>query len=254
MAKVLRPTGRKKTFRRRFGKRAQTRVVLAQQPRTTYYSPTSWYPPLPAEMRMSLKLSYTSLHSVANSAEVFFGISCVSPISVGSQYPEGFERMMALYSRAVVDRVFVKVGFTPTAGTETYDGRIMDPFRVIAAVIPWNDFNDSANLTSFALSSYPEAKTAMIGHTYSQPEKVFYLDVDVRKALANTREEHYACRSTLAGAITLPTLNANIGASPMATFMIDNTLSTVSGRTCYVRREIVYHFTFSMRHALPGAS
>ena len=44
--------------------------------------------------------------------------------------------MMALYSRAVVDRVFVKVGFTPTAGTETYDGRIMDPFRVIAAVIP----------------------------------------------------------------------------------------------------------------------
>lgn len=253
MAKNFRATGRKKTFAKRYGKRTSTKVVLAQRPKTTWYSPRDWYPPLPAEMRLALKLTYATTHGVDGGSSVYFGISCVSPVSVGGQYPEAFERLMRLYSRAVVDRVYVKVGFTPSgSGLEAYDGRVLDPYRVIAAVIPWTDFNDSTNLTPYTLGSYPEAKTAMLGHAYSQAMRTMTFSIDNRKAIADGHEEHYARRSTNAGVITVPTLSV-VPSHPMATFMLDNTNSiTTTSRTCFVSREITYHFTFSMRHAAPS--
>lgn len=248
MAKGYKSKGRKKTFAK--GKRTSTKVVLAQRPRTTYYSPTSWYPPLPAEMRLSLKLSQTITVQVAGLAHIYSGISCVAPISIAGTYPEGFEKLMRLYSRAVVDRVSVTFGFTPSAsGQENFDGRLYDPYRVIGGVVPWNDFNDNNNFTPHVFASYPESKTAQIGFLFSQSERVMKFNVDVRKAIGDGREEHYACRSSLVGVITVPVLNANIGASPMIVYMLDNnnSLSNTS-RTCFVRREITYHITFSMRH------
>ena len=91
---------------------------------------------------------------------------------------------------------------------------------------------------------HPEAKTLLVGSLQAERETTFYHSVDVRKALANPHEEHYACRSTLAGLIAVPALNANIGSSPMICLFASNN-DPANNRFLIIRREVTYHMTFN---------
>ena len=114
--------------------------------------------------------------------------------------PRGFAAMMRLYSHAVVDRVQVTFGVTPSVGGNIPDDYDLQsrPFTASSLIIPWYDFDNGNNLTPEQIQSYPGCVTKMIGARSADGEVRFYQSVDIRTALANYREEHYACKSTSA--------------------------------------------------------
>jgi len=244
MAKKLRATGRR-TYKRRFSGFKNKRVS-AQVWQTTTAVPRTLYPPLPAQMKLALRLQQVSSHQVDPNAGNIIGVSGISPVGVDNAFAEGFAAMMRLYSHAVVDRIQVTFGVIPTDDNNPAPNH-QRPFSVTSLVCPWYDFNAAHALTPDEVRSYPDAKTRLVGSLNAERETTFYHSVDVRKALANQREEHYACRSSLAGVITVPVLNANIGATPIICFFAANH-DPVENRFYYLRRDVVYHMTFSMRH------
>lgn len=248
MAKGLKPTGRRTYKKRFFNKTKSNKRVAAQKWGTTTYVARSLYPPLPAQMKLSLRLQQFSNYQVAANDQVIVGISGISPTGLNNQFAEGFAAMMRLYSHAVVDRIQVTFGVIPTDDAPVQDVGRQRPFPVTSLVIPWNDFNGVNALHPDEVMSYPEAKTRLVGSLQAERETTFYHSVDVRKALSNQHEEHYACRSTLAGVIAVPALNANIGAAPMVCLYASNN-DPVFARFFILRRDITYHLTFSMRHA-----
>jgi len=247
MAKHFKPTGRR-TFKKRFGKKlGGNKRVAAQSWATTTYVARSLYPPIPSQMKLALRLHQYANYQVDINGQLIVGISGISPVGLGGAFAEGFAAMMRLYSHAVVDRIQVVFGVIPTDDNNPAANH-QRPFPVTSLVIPWNDFNGAAALVPDEVMSYPEAKTKLVGSLQAERETTFYHSVDVRKALANPHEEHYACRSTLAGVIAVPALNANIGSSPMICLFASNN-DPANNRFLIIRREVTYHMTFSMRHA-----
>ena len=200
-------------------------------------------------MKLSLRLHQASQYHINIAGTTYTGISSCSPIGIGGMYPEGFAAMMRLYSHAVVDRVQVTFGVTPSVGGNIPDDYDLQsrPFTASSLIIPWYDFDNGNNLTPEQIQSYPGCVTKMIGARSADGEVRFYQSVDIRTALANYREEHYACKSTSAGVITVPALNANIGSVPMICLWTANQ-DGGADRYFNMRRDVTYHMTFSMRH------
>lgn len=242
-----RSTGRR-TFRKKGrGGRFPNKRVPAQKWATTTLVARTLYPPLPAQMKLALRLHNSNFYNVNENAINLIGVSGVSPIGVGPTYPEGFSAMMRLYAHAIVDRVQVTwtaINFPANDAVENN----RRPLIVTSLVMPWHDFN--AGVAAFVADqygSYPDSQTKIVAAYGAEGETVFHQSVDVRRALANPHEEPYACRSTPAGVITVPVLNAAIGASPMICLAIQNP-DDVFTRRLLIRRDVVYHITFSMRH------
>lgn len=252
MAKNLRPTGRR-TYTSRVGtgkttkSRFQNKRVLAQRWRTTTYVPRSLYPPLPAQMRLSMKVTTSNIYGIAGATMVQQRVSCIDPRSIGDVYPCGFPAMMLLYSKAIIDKVQVKFLMAPfKSGLD--NGY---PLNVTGGVVPWVDTNGVAlTLASFQLfASRPEAKSMVLGHPYANDHENMFFSVDVHKALANFREEHYAIKSDRTGVITLPN-QATVSEAPVIALSVFNHFSETQNMS--LQREITYHFTFSCPHTAPN--
>lgn len=222
--------------------------VAAQKWSTTTLVPRTLYPPLPAEMRMALRAVTVNTYSATAGNMNFQSVSCISPQQIGGDYPSAFGPFMQIYGRSVVDRVTVKFTIIPyMAGAAPIDVTTYGPLQLTACVIPWIDGqNLPLNDASFRrLAARPEAKSLTLAHPYAEESKTFVFSVDVRKALANFREEHYCIKSDRDGNLILPAQN-NIQESPMIAMGVLNQFGT--DRYYYVRRDVVYHMTFSMAH------
>ena len=66
-----------------------------------------------------------------------------------------------------------------------------------------------------------------------------FFSIDLRKAMANYREEHYAIKSELNGAMTLPN-QATVPEAPVVCLAVFNQYAEAVGYS--VQRECTYHF------------
>lgn len=206
------------------------------------------YPALPVQMKLALRLQQFSDHAIDPSSSVHVGVAGISPLGVNNAYAEGFAAMMRLYSHAVVDRVQVTYGVIPNDAYGGDQPMAQRSFLACSSIMPWNDYNAIVAVPMDSIISQYESKSRLVGPLQAQHEVTFYHSVDLRKALANPHEEYYASRSTNAGVITTPALNANIGSTPIVVFSAFNR-DNQQPRYFQLRRDVVYHITFSMRHA-----
>ena len=115
-------------------------------------------------MKLSLRLHQASQYHINIS-----GLLTLEFLPVPSRYwrhvPRGFAAMMRLYSHAVVDRVQVTFGVTPSVGGNIPDDYDLQsrPFTASSLIIPWYDFDNGNNLTPEQIQSYPGCVTKMIG-------------------------------------------------------------------------------------------
>ena len=63
----------------------------AQRWSTTLAIPRSLYPPIPAQMKLSLRLHQASQYHINIAGTTYTGISSCSPIGIGGMYPEGLQ-------------------------------------------------------------------------------------------------------------------------------------------------------------------
>lgn len=221
--------------------------VAAQKWATTTLVARTLYPPLPAEMRLAFKNTTISSYSVESAAMTLQRVSTIEPRGIGDLYPSGFPAMMQLYSKAVIDKITVKFTITPILTTATARGF---PINVAGCVCPWVDTQGlGLNMVNFQrLASRPDAKTCQVGHPYASQNNNMFFSIDLRKAMANYREEHYAIKSELNGAMTLPN-QATVPEAPVVCLAVFNQYAEAVGYS--VQRECTYHFTFSLIHSAP---
>lgn len=237
-----------RTPKRSNKKSKSNKWVQAQKRSTTTLVPRSLYPPMPAQLRVSLKACTVNTYESVAGEYAFNVTSCISCFQIGGTAPGGFQSLMRLYSRAVIDRVQSKLSISPymvDAQPQPYDYGLVN---LVSTVLPYQDAVDFPNtLVAYNQTvSRPNSKTKMLGHPYGESAQTFFWGVDVRRALAEGPVETLQHFSNIAGTVIFP-VQANVPSAPV--ILVGYYNSGDNHKFLSITRETTYHMTFSMLHS-----
>lgn len=205
--KALRPTTRKRTFTKRFGKKKTMTAVRTSYGKSSMY-PTNTisrfgaYPKIANDLRVRLPLVYnTSLSFAGTSTSTlsYWSMSIPTIPSTGAISPfcaAGLMHYLMIYQRAYVDKCYVKIkvinNYTPSTGTTETDWE-SNNYVFYTAVVSTKEANDLIFVppTSEQFPTIPGAKeTQLLPHPHATAFREIIHSVDVEKFIGGPRTDH----------------------------------------------------------------
>jgi len=221
--------------------RRSKRIVSATPVVSTI--PRTLYPFVPAEMRLALRCTLATTYNVlAGGGQQLVDISLTSPALGVGTFPEYLEQFMAVYSRGRVDKVFVNIKAQNNSVNAVHWA-----FGVCSA-------GDGAFLAGAdalqRIRMLPSSKFGMLGSMNggNDQAKVNLFHDNLKAVGPGIYGSNYATTSTAQNppVFTLPAV-INVPDAPWGYFILQNPSGANS--EIIVLREVVYHMTFSSKHA-----